>query len=370
LTAEDLTASDLQERVKFDIIRYANCWEDADVLCEALRPAPGKRIVSVASGGDNSLALAAEGATVIAADLSPAQLACVELKCAAIRHLEHPEVLAFLGVRESQDRLATYAALEGGLSEEARAFWRGRSDALAGGFIHAGKFESYFSLFRRRVIPLIHTTSEVEELLREKDEAARLAFYERTWNNLRWKLMFRVFFSRFVMGRLGRDPEFFRYVEGAVSERILSRARYALTALPTHSNPFLCYILTGNFTRSLPRYLEPERFEAVRDGLSRLTLFPGSVQDAARAHGDGGFDGFNLSDIFEYLDPPTCVAVFDGLLSVARSGARLAYWNMLAPRRCPDELVDRVTALDELADELLGRDKAFFYSAFVVEEVN
>ena len=29
MTSNDLTASDLQERVKLDIIRYANCWEDA-----------------------------------------------------------------------------------------------------------------------------------------------------------------------------------------------------------------------------------------------------------------------------------------------------------------------------------------------------
>ena len=85
------------------------------------------------------------------------------------------------------------------------------------------------------MIPLIHSRRAVEELLREKDEAARHEFYDRRWNNLRWKLMFRVFFGRFVMGRLGRDPEFFRYVEGAVSERILARSRYALTVLPTHS---------------------------------------------------------------------------------------------------------------------------------------
>jgi len=369
LTSTNGATSELRERVDFDIVRYANCWEDADVLCEALRPAAGSRLVSVASGGDNSFALAAEGATVIAADLSPAQLACVELKREAIRRLEHPELLAFLGVRESGDRLDTYQGLERGLSDRARAFWRANREAIAGGFVHAGKFESYFHLFRRRVIPLIHTRREVDELLGEKDEAERTEFYESKWNNLRWKLMFRLFFSRFVMGRLGRDPEFFRYVEGSVSERILSRSRYALTALPTHSNPFLDYILNGNFTRSLPRYLEPERFDDVREGLSRVEVFEGSVLDAARAHADGGFDGFNLSDIFEYLDVPTTVGIFEGLLSVAKPGARLAYWNMLAPRRCPEQLRDRVTSLDALASELLGRDRAFFYSAFVVEEV-
>lgn len=49
----------IEERVRFDAIRYANCWEDADILMTALEPAAGKRILSIASAGDNSLALLA-----------------------------------------------------------------------------------------------------------------------------------------------------------------------------------------------------------------------------------------------------------------------------------------------------------------------
>ena len=70
----------LEDSVSFHFIRYANCWEDADVLCEALQPRKGMRILSIASAGDNSLALLAEGAEVVAADLSIAQLACLELR--------------------------------------------------------------------------------------------------------------------------------------------------------------------------------------------------------------------------------------------------------------------------------------------------
>jgi S-adenosylmethionine-diacylglycerol 3-amino-3-carboxypropyl transferase len=296
-------ATDIEARVRFDLIRYANCWEDADILCEALRPGPGMRVLSVASGGDNSLALAAEGAEVVAADLSFAQLACVELKCAAFRHLGHGEVLAFLGIRPSVARLSTYARLEHDLSQEARAFWAHRQDQVANGVIHAGKFERYFRLFRTRIVPLIHSKQTVRKLLEEKEEAARHVFYNSVWDSFRWRLMFRVFFSRYVMGRLGRDPEFFRYVEGSISNRILSRTRYAFTALPTHANPYLHYILTGSFSRALPRYLRRDRFEAVRDGMQNLTLYHGPIQEAAHAHGAGGFDGFNLSDIFEYLSP-------------------------------------------------------------------
>lgn len=101
----------IESRAAFDSVRYANCWEDADILCTALAVRPGARILSIASAGDNALALLAEGAQVVAADLSLAQLACLELRVAAFRRLEYEELLAFLGVRPSADRRRTYAAL-------------------------------------------------------------------------------------------------------------------------------------------------------------------------------------------------------------------------------------------------------------------
>ena len=359
----------IDERADFGIIRYANCWEDADVLCAGIAPAPGKRILSIASAGDNSLALLAEGAEVVAVDLSPAQLACVELRVAAFRELSHDELLWFLGVRESHDREQVYRDIAGRLSAPARRYWDQNLSIVRSGLIHAGKFESYFHKFRTRVLPWVHRQSTVNELLTQKSGEQRRSFYDRTWNSWRWRMMFKVFFSRFVMGRLGRDPEFFRYVEGSVADRILERTEFALTTLPTHANPYLQFILTGNYGDALPRYLRPEYHDAVRTNLDRLTLFQGSIEEATSEFGDQGFDGYNLSDIFEYLDEATSMAIFQQLIAVARPHARMLYWNMLVPRQCPDALANRVHRLDELAGELFQQDLAFFYRRLVIEEV-
>lgn len=365
----------IEHRARFDLIRYANVWEDAEVLREALLPAvpPGRagRFLSIASGGDNAFALLASGAEVVAADLSPAQIALVELKRAAIRRLPHPEVLAFLGARNAgRDRRAVYESLEPALPETARDYWRTRPAEIAGGVLHHGRFEGYFRLFRERVLPLVHRRATVERLLEPRDEDARRRFYRETWDNLRWRLLFRLFFSRFAMGRLGRDPEFFRYVQGSVAERILARAEYALTALPTHENPYLELILRGELRQTLPCYLRPEVFPEVRRHLDRLTLYTGPVEAAAAEfQGQDGFDGFNLSDVFEYLDEETSAAVYGRLLDAARPGARLAYWNMLVPRRLAPLFPGRARPLDDEARRLFARDRAFFYSAFVLDEV-
>jgi S-adenosylmethionine-diacylglycerol 3-amino-3-carboxypropyl transferase len=359
----------IADRADFGFVRYANCWEDADVLCAALEPAEGRRVLSIASAGDNALALLAGGADVVAADISRAQLACLELRCAAFRHLSYEQMLGLLGVRDCPDRGAIYSDLRNDLSNEARDFWDDNPQAVARGIIHTGKFERYFRIFRKWVLPLVHGRRTVARLIEEKDADSRRAFYDETWDNRRWRWMFRLFFSRWAMGRLGRDPELFRYVEGSVADRILARARYALAELPTHTNPYLEYILTGRFTAALPRYLRPEHFETIRAGLPRLTLYCGRIEDAAKAHGDGGFDGFNLSDIFEYLDPRSSRDLYANLLDHAQPGARLAYWNMLVPRRRPDDLADRVDPLDDLATELFARDRAFFYQSFILEQV-
>ena len=362
--------SHVAERVDFSEVRYANCWEDADILCDAIQPRSGTRVLSIGSAGDNALALLAEGAEVIAADLSPAQLACIDLRRAAFASLDHEPLLRFLGVRDANDRLATFNAIRQELSNECREYWDHNQVDIERGVIHCGKFERYFHTFQRRVLPWVHSRRRIEELIEQRNATERRNFYDSKWDTWRWRGVFRLFFSRFVMGRLGRDPEFFRYVEGSVGDRILERAEFALTELSTHDNPYLDYILFGGFRDSVPRYLRIENFEKIRSNLHRLTLFHGTIEEAAAKHGTEGFDGYNLSDIFEYLSASQCETVLRALLNHSRPGARFAYWNMLAPRERPEILADSLRPLNRLASELFARDKAFFYSRFVVEEAS
>jgi S-adenosylmethionine-diacylglycerol 3-amino-3-carboxypropyl transferase len=283
--------------------------------------------------------------------------------------LEYEALLAFLGVRATNDRLRTYKGLASQLSTASRDFWDAHPDSISQGIIHAGRFEDYFRLFRKRVLPLIHSKRTVTELLQPKDLAARQTFWTQRWNNRRWRMLFRIFFGRFLMGRLGRDPEFFRYVEGSISDRLLQRTHFGLTQIPTDQNPFLHYIATGNFGSALPRYLRRENFTRIREGLDRLTVHHGPIEQAAQQRSAGGYDGLNLSDVFEYVNEESSSTVYSGLVESCRPGARIAYWNTLVPRSCPQELTTRVKPLNELSQELHAEDKAFFYCHFQVDEV-
>ena len=192
----------------------------------------------------------------------------------------------------------------------------------------------------------------------------RKAFYEKSWNSFLWRGLFKLFFSRRVMGLAGRDPAFFDQVKGSVSERILARTKHALTEIETYNNPYLTYIITGNFSKTaLPLYLREEHFDTIRNRLDRLTLATGGVESAR-----GPFKGFNLSDIFEYMNESKFCSCYKQLLDLSEKGARLAYWNMLVPRSAPQGCQTRVHLLKDVSDRLYREDKAWFYQAFNVEE--
>jgi len=363
-------SSEAAASADFSALRYGQCWEDADVLLEALNVQPGKTYLSIASAGDNAIAmLTRRPGRVIALDLSSVQLAALELRVAAYRELSHPELLILMGSSPGEGQELLYRRCRSQLSESAREFWDAHPGDIQQGIGGAGKFERYFAAFRNRILPLIHSRSQIEQLLRGGTPDERAAFYDKEWDTWRWRLVFRIFFSRFVMGHLGRDPSFFKYVEGSVAARILERTRYALTQLNPAQNPYVQWILTGCHASALPVALRPEHFECIRANLGRLEWHRASLEEFLERETAPSFDGFNLSDIFEYISPENFERLLRRIVKAGQRGGRLVYWNMLANRHRPDSIKDQLLPLDDLANRLHAQDKAFFYSALVVEEV-
>jgi S-adenosylmethionine-diacylglycerol 3-amino-3-carboxypropyl transferase len=362
-------STEIAGKATFATIRYAQLWEDADILCEALGQRPGGRLVSIGSAGDNALAmLLCDPAEVIAVDLSAAQVACIRLRIAAWPLLSHSELLELLGFRPSRRRGALLDRVLGACDAETAAFWmKLRKGVEAKGAGAIGKFEVYFETFRRRLLPLVHSRPTVEAIFTSRSQAERAAFLRERWNNRRWRWLLRAFFSRRAMGALGRDPAFFDHVEGSVSDHVARRIEHAFVANDPVENPYLRWIMTGSHGPRLPLAFRPEHHATIAQRLPRLRVIQGSLEDAAA----GGLDaeGWNLSDIFEYMSPHAFEATYAAIVAASRPGARLVYWNMMVPRSLPPQLADRVIPRPDIAGPLAARDQAFFYSRFLVEEV-
>jgi len=360
----------IENRVKFDIIRYANCWEDTDLLLEGLNIRSDSKCLSIASAGDNSFSLLTKNPEIVyAVDLSLPQTACAELKKNAIKYLDYSDFLEFLGFCKSESRISLYREIESYLSAEAASYFSKNMAIIKKGLIHCGKFERYFHIFSKFIMPLIHSKKTIHKLLSLTTLEEQKQFYCDKWDNKRFKFLFKIFFSGSVMGLLGRDKEFFKFVDSeTVSQKIKSRVDKAFETIPMWSNSYINYILLGNFGNILPHFAKEENFNAIKLNIDKLLIKKGELTTVIK-ESDVKFDVFNLSDIFEYMDMETFKDIAEKLISAANSGARLAYWNMLADRKISDILPDHTIHLKDLSDELYKKDKAFFYKAFFIDEV-
>jgi S-adenosylmethionine-diacylglycerol 3-amino-3-carboxypropyl transferase len=366
--------SEIGTKAVFDTIRYSQCWEDPELLYQGLEITPEDDVLSISSGGCNTLALLLKTPKrVTAIDFNLAQNSLLELKAVAIQHLDYADFISFLGVRPSESRWKRYQQIHFHLSPIARHYWDGQRASIERGVIHIGRFEHYLRLFRQYVLPLVHRRETIENLLALSSLQAQKEFYARVWNNRRWRFLFTLFFGKLLLGRLGRDPAFFRYVQiENIGEHYLRRAEHALTEISIQHNFYIEHILTGTYSNleQTHPYLIEANFQILRSNLERLRIITGELEGFLDSQPEESYSKFNLSDIFEWMSPTHYEAVLRSLLRVSRDEARLCYWNNLVLREHPSTLEGPLQSHRDLAQQLHFQDRSFVYRNFVIESVH
>ena len=353
--------------VKHDYIRYANCWEDADILLEGLNPEQGARILSIGSAGDNCFAfLANNPEVVIAVDINPVQLKLIELKKAAFITFDYNAFLEFLGYKESNNRKELFEKLIPNLKSTDIDFWYEYFHFIEEGLIYSGKFERYFNAFAHKILPLIHTKKKIDSLFEEKAENNQKQYFNKKWNNLRWRLLFKIFFSKFILSRFGRSKGFVKEVDINVGDFIFNKASTHLSSTYCQNNYFLQYILTGKFNKLLPFYAREENFNKIKKNISKLEIVEGLLENSF--HKDISFTHLNLSDIFEYMNPEIFTEVSETIANNTEKGTKIAYWNLMVPRKLSDISSKNFQHLSDLSNNLTEKDKGFFYNKFIIDK--
>jgi S-adenosylmethionine-diacylglycerol 3-amino-3-carboxypropyl transferase len=350
-----------------DFLRYSNCWEDADLLLEGLQPARGAKILSVGSAGDNSFSLlTASPEVVIAIDMNEIQLHLIGLKKAAIQELSYEETLCFLGFKNSKSRQNLFKKIKSLLEKNTCVYWEENMHLIENGIIHQGKFEQYFQLFARKVLPLIHSKKTILDLLAPKTSEAQKQFYDQRWNTWRWRLLFKIFFGKYFMEKYGRSKEFLKEVQIEVGSYIFKKAEAQLKNISAQNNFILHYNLSGDFKDDLPHYMRPENFQLIKSNISKLKLMKGLIQDIPEKSVQ--FDCMNLSNIFEYMDANAFHQTAERLIQLCSVRGKLAYWNLMVPRMLSTIFPEKINFLDSFSSELSAKDKGFFYNRFIIEQ--
>ncbi|MBN1119038.1 MAG: DUF3419 family protein [Bacteroidales bacterium] len=359
----------MSEQLKYPI-RYSQCWEDTELMLEALDVRNNDIVVSIASGGCNSLAILSEYPSLLyIVDRNPCQIYLTELKYLAIKHLDN-SIGEFLGYQNTKIREDLYHKISNKLSDDSRKFWDKHLNLIQIGVVHSGKFEKYLNLFRKLILPLVQGKKNVKKLLMLTEQEEKEAFYKRKWNNLRWRLLFKVFFGKQLMQKYGRSREMFRLnTKNQTGNIYFNRTERALKYGNLATNRYLEYILTGNQKKNAPYFLLPGIQNKIRQA-NEPAYQNESLLDFLINQKPNSIDKFNLSDVFEVHSEKDTLKIFKEILRTGRKGGRLIFWNNLVLRDIPEELISNFRRESELEEKLIKKDKVFFYDNFKIYSIN
>lgn len=313
-------------------------------------------------------------------DFSPAQLALCALKIAAYKTLEYDEFTQLLGFQftgqediGAEGRVALYQEkVRPALTNtEHRRYWDENLELIRNKIIHIGRLEKFFGLYRKYVLPLSHYQSTTRTLLDSETQPKQIKFFDAVWNTWVWRAGARVFFGQMSLGHLGRDPKFFEHVRLDVGAFLLSKISNGIRNIPIWDNYYAEYVFTGQQAgnNSLPDYLIRENYETIRSRIDRVTLKQADVLKYLQSEESGSFDGYNLSDIFEWMGEDLFKTFLQAIHNKGTKDARICYWNLFVPRERPEELKDLIQSEVELSDAATAKDRTYFYRRFVIETI-
>ncbi len=323
-------------------IHYSNCHEDGEFMFKNIKNQP-KRILSIASAFDNCLAmLLLNPNEIIAIDSNETQIYLCQLKQCGIKYLDYESFLVLIGV-EDGDSEECYKKLRPSLDEETRNYFDSHKYLIDEvGLIHCGRFEYYFSIFKNKILPLIHSKKTINTFMNAETLSEQKEFYDKSFNNLRFRIMFKLFFSEAVMKRLGRDKEYFRYNKGSLSSLLKRKFEICVENNLNLNNPYLQYIVSGSFSE-LPIYLKRDNFRFIKQNIDKITIKKAEFSQIVK-EGEK-YDFMYLSDIFEYMDSSVMEEMSKNISNSLREGGEVLFFNMMNQRKLTADLKE--TKLDQ-----------------------
>ena len=334
---------------------------------EALSIRADDQVLSITSGGDNTLALLLlDPQKVTSIDLNAAQNYLLELKIAAAQTLSYIEYLEFLGVGASKRRKTLFEKVRPRLSDDAKQWWSTRDSLLAMGVIHCGRFERFIAWFAHYGLPFIHSRKTRKEFLSVKNLNEQKVFYREQWDSKRWRLLFGLVSNRLMLRRFARQHGMFKHTEGlSVADVYRKRLVRNLNHVFIQGNFFLHYSLAGEYGSDLPPYLQENGYLRLREvSASKMLVETGNLLNYLTSAPANVFSKFNLSDIFEALSPADNDTLWGEIIRTAKKGAVVVYWTNLVQRSYPPHLANHIHTEETQLNKLRAKDRVFFYDAF------
>ena len=292
---------------------YNTCWEDPRIDRTVMALDSTKDSVMITSAGCNALDYALDAPRSIhAVDVNFRQNALLELKIAAIRHLDYEDFFSLFGEGGHPSFHKWYRnMLRAELSSDSRDYWDSRGfffsrNTPADSFYHRGTtgvFGRLLALYCR-LNGILETALKMFEL--EDLKAQRDLYFgvirDRFWRNG----VKRVLGTSLAMSLIGVPLAQRKHLEETCSQGIADFMEECMesvfTRIPMADNYFWRLYLAGRYSRECcPEYLKPSNFERLKDGLvDCIQTHTCDLTSFLQAHG-GTFSHFVLLDHMDWL---------------------------------------------------------------------
>jgi betaine lipid synthase len=344
-------------------IPFTRAWEDDRLDAELLRVAPGQRVLVVAGAGDVALALAADGAHVLAVDLNPCQLHLVALKLAAARTLPPETVYRWFEVGRDPAAPGMYRSrVRDALAAADAAVWDREVVRLASGLHDGGGVGQPFhrlGQLTRAACPGI-----AREIETAPDTAAQAAWWRRRVRPVLFSPLTHVAAAWTpVLAPLAPHPtELERMRRSRWSRGLADRVDGVVARVLIRHHPWWRPAFSGRPADpgDGAAWLDEPRLRALAGaGGAHLQLAEGDLASVLRAQDAGALAAISVSNVPDWLDP------------AAGADLAMAVRHALAPggralvRRVVDPAADAFAAAglvrDPVSDSLVGRERTALY---------
>ena len=291
---------------------YNTCWEDPRLDRKALAIGPQDDILVITSAGCNALDYAlCQPNSVHAVDMNPRQNALLDLKLAAIKHLDYEDFFWMFGrgylpkakevFRDKlRPNMPTWSAnwwdrwIKFFAEKDRPFYFRGTSGSFA-------RLIKYYTDRVIRVKPYIEAILESQTL-----EEQRKIYNEHLRPKF-WSKPMKFFMNRDTTMSLVGVPKAQRkqvepQYDGGIVKVVQDSVDAVFGELPIQDNYFWRVYMTGRYSRECcPEYLKPDNFLALKNGLAdRVQTHTNSVQGFLEGH-KGTISRYVLLDHMDWL---------------------------------------------------------------------
>jgi S-adenosylmethionine-diacylglycerol 3-amino-3-carboxypropyl transferase len=334
----------------FDGLVYPQIWEDPRVDARALRLDRTSRILTIASGGCNTLNyLVHNPERIVALDLNRSHVALTRLKKAVLKRAPSYEVFyRFFGRSDDPANVDFYDMRIGPYLDAAtRSYWESRTWTgsrrirwFANDIYRRGRLGSFMRWARQVGRALGYEPCRAFEA--DTMDAQRALFDMEIRPFFEHRLVRMVLRLPVALFSLGIPPQQRRrLMEDGISpaEVLANRMRRLICNSPLQENYFAWQALRGRYDHrrrgAVPDYLRKRHFEALRCRLSALTVQRGSLHNYLARSPKGAFNAFVLLDAQDWMSAHRIAELWTCIAEVAQPGARIIFRT--AGRQSPVE---------------------------------